>query len=392
MKISTNAYRVLCVTNESDLPETELFIRLKKAGIDMEVACNPKGRYFDRLKASEVPIHELVTTSRFSMQSIRKIRLLLSRRHYDILYCFNNKATSNVLLATRGENYRIMTYRGTVGNISFLSPSSWTTHLNPRVDRIVCVSNAVREYLLAMRFLGLCLRPERAVTIYKGHDLSWYQSKPINLSAEFKLPENAFVVGFAGKNRPLKGVNFLVDAARHLPGKAPIYFLLIGDRLRENRSLHQQIASSPYADRIYLTGFRSDAPAIIGACDAFIMPSIKREGLSKAVIEAMSYATTPIVTEAGGLPELVENGHSGIVTPPCNARAIAAAIMQLYENPIKTREMGENARERIRNIFNIDKTVEQTRQLFEQLVASDQKTVLPVDWRIANAPRIISQA
>ena len=195
-------YRVLCVTDKSDLPETELFIRLRQAGVDIEVACNPGGRYFERLRASDVPIHEMIITSRFSLKSIRKIRRLIELQRYDILYCFNNKAISNVLPAVRGINCQIMTYRGIVGNLSFLSPASWTSHLNPRVTRIVCVCNAIRDHLLSMRFFNKRLDPRRVVTIYKGHDLSWYQSRPADLAREFNLPENAFVLGFAGRNRP----------------------------------------------------------------------------------------------------------------------------------------------------------------------------------------------
>lgn len=359
-------YRVLCFTDRSDLPETELFIRLKNAGVDIEVACNPTGRYFDRLQASEVPVHELVINSRFSIKSIRKIRQLLARRHYDILYCFNNKAISNVLPAARGKRYHIATYRGIVGNLSFFSPASWTSHLNPRVNRIVCVCHAIRDHLLAQRFLKMSIPPEKVVTIYKGHDLSWYQSQMANLTKEFPIPENAFVVGFAGRNRPRKGLLYLIEAARYLPADAPIHFLLLG-RLADDNSLQQQIAKCPYPARIHLAGFRNDAPPVFAACDTFIMPSTEREGLSRAVIEAMAYATPPIVTDVGGLPELVEDGQSGRVVPPKDAGAIAEAIHRLYENPEEKKQMGENARERIRTAFHIDRTVEQTKAMFENL-------------------------
>ncbi|MFW5908066.1 MAG: glycosyltransferase family 4 protein [Desulfosalsimonas sp.] len=360
-------YKVLCFTDQSDLPETELFIRLKKAGVDIEVACNPKGKHFTRLKKSDVYIHELIVKSRFSVKSIQKIRKLLNQKRYDILYCFNNKAASNVLLATMGEKkYRIITYRGTVGNVSFLSPASWTTHLNPRVNRIVCVSEAVRRHLISMKFLWLGFSPERAVTIYKGHDLDWYQSEPVDIANEFQIPGDAFTIGFAGRNRPHKGIAYLIDAARYLPVDAKIHFLLLG-RLTGDKSLKKKIAQSPYHDRIHLTGFREDAPAVFAACDVVVMPSTKREGLSRVVIEAMAYGIPPVVTDVGGLPELVEDGRSGLVVPPENSEAIAHSILRLYENPEEKSRMGENARQRIRTKFHIDRTVEQTRILFDNL-------------------------
>ncbi|MDZ7758968.1 MAG: glycosyltransferase family 4 protein [Desulfovermiculus sp.] len=363
-------YRVLCLTDQSDLPETELFIGLYNAGVDIEVACNPKGRYFERLQKSEVCIHKLIAESRFSIQSIQNIRRILARKDYDILYCFNNKAASNLLMATWGQKYKIITYRGTVGNVGFLSPASWTTHLHPRVDRIVCVSKAVREHLVGMRFLGMGIGPDKAVAIYKGHDFAWYQSPPADLAREFGIPADAFVVGFAGRNRPHKGISHLIDATRHLPGEANIHFLLLG-RLKEDRSLKRKIAQSPHACRIHLPGFREDAPAVFAACDTFIMPSTKREGLSRAVIEAMARGTPPIVTDVGGLPELVIHGQSGIVVKPEDAYGIAEAILRLAQNPEEKRRMGVNARQRIQEHFHIQQTVSQTRSLFEHLMAAE---------------------
>ncbi len=360
-------YRVLCLTDCSDLPETELFIRLKNAGVDITVACNPMGPNFDRLAASTVPVHQLIIKSRFSPGAIRGIRRILKAGQFDILFSFNNKAASNALLAARDKNIRIVTYRGTVGNINFLSPASWTTHLHPRVKRIVCVSRAVRDHLLAMRFLCWHISPERAVAIYKGHDPAWYQDRPADLAAEFNIPKDAFVVGFAGRNRAHKGIPYLIEAARYLPADAPIHFLLLG-RLDTDRTLKQQIAQSPYHDRIHLAGFRNNAPAIFAACDTFVMPSTKREGLSRAVIESMAYATPPIVTNVGGLPELVVDGESGYVVPPADAGAIGRAVGRLAKDPAAARQMGQNAKARIRTRFHIDHTVEQFRALFADLM------------------------
>lgn len=363
-------YRVLCLTDQSDLPETELFIGLHKAGVDIEVACNPKGRCFERLQESGVCTYEMIAESRFSIQSIRNIRQILARKDYDILYCFNNKAASNVLIATRGKNYKLITYRGTVGNVGFLSPASWTTHLNPRVDRIVCVSKAVQEHLVNMRFLGMGIAPNKVVAIYKGHDPAWYQSPPADIATEFQIPPDSFVVGFAGRNRPHKGLSYLIESARSLPTEAHIHFLLLG-KLANDSALKKKIAQSPYSDRIHLAGYRDDAPSVYAACDTFIMPSTKREGLSRAVIEAMARGTPPIVTDVGGLPELVIHGQSGIVVQPKDAYGIAEAILRLAQDPDEKRRMGANARQRIQEHFHIQQTVSQTRSLFEHLMVAE---------------------
>jgi glycosyltransferase involved in cell wall biosynthesis len=358
-------YRVLCITDRSDRPETELFIGLKKAGVDISVIGNPTGKHYHRLKEAGIVSHDLILKSRFDVRGIRFIRKLLTQNHFDILYCFNNPAASNMLLASRGMAFKIITYRGTIGNVSFLSPASWTTHLHPRVNRIVCVSNAVRDFLMHMKFLWMKLPKNRAQTIYKGHDISWYQAAPADLS-QFNIPVHAFTVGFAGRNRPHKGIDFLLKSAQWLPQDAPIHFILMGNL--DDANLRRIAQNSPFKDRIHFTGYRNDAPAIAAACDAFIMPSTKREGLSRAVIEAMSYGTAAIVTDVGGLPEMVVHKESGLIIPPQNSAAIAQAILELYQNPELKKKMGENARQRIQTHFNIETSVEKTRQLFEALL------------------------
>lgn len=359
-------YSVLVITDRSDLPETELFIRLKKSGVDLELACNPTGRYHERIERTGIVYHELIVKSRFSLAGIRKIRKILAHKRYDIIYCFNNKAISNLILSLSGKEAKVITYRGIVGNIEFFSPASWTTHLNPRVKRIVCVCKAVRNYLDKLQWLGLRLRPGRAVAIYKGHDLGWYQAEHADL-AEFGITKEDFVVTFAGRNRPRKGAHVIIEAAKLIPREIPVHFILMG-RISENRQLMRQIAANPNKDRIHLAGFRNDAPEVIAASDTFVMPSTEREGLCRAVIEAMAYGVPPIVTRVGGLPELVKDNESGFVIEPNDPEALAEKIIAFYQDPKTKKMLGENARQRIDSHFNIDTTVEKTQQLFEELV------------------------
>ncbi|RJP89142.1 MAG: glycosyltransferase family 1 protein [Desulfobacteraceae bacterium] len=361
-------YRVLCITDKSDLPETELFIGLKNTGVDIEVMCNPDGKHYGRLRQSGVPAIDLVLKNRLDFAGVRRIKAQLKIKSYDILYCFNNPAAATALMASRGEPCKIITYRGVAGNVGFLSPGSWMTHLHPRVKRIVCVSNSVKSYFLSLHFLWFRLNPQKPVTIYKGHDLSWYGDPPADLN-QFGIPNNAFVIGFAGRNRPNRGLNYIVDAAKLLPEDAPIHFLFLG-KLTDDMKLRQQIDQSPYRDRIHLAGFRNDAPAIAGACDTFILPSVFKEGLSRAVIEAMAYGTPPIVTNIGGHPELVIHNESGLVVPPKDPAAISAAILDFYHDPAKKKRLGENARIRIKTRFNIKSTVADTRRLFEEVLSS----------------------
>src|SRR5690606_17850887 len=127
------------------------------------------------------------------------------------------RALSNGLLAVRPfPHVKVVAYRGIVGNVSLLSPVSWLRNLNPRIDRIVCVAEAIRRHFLDLRLLGYRLPPEKFITIYKGHDPAWYRGSPADLT-EFSIPPDAFVVGCVANMRPRKGVEVLVRAFGLLP-------------------------------------------------------------------------------------------------------------------------------------------------------------------------------
>lgn len=357
--------RVLCITGHSDRPEAETFIGLKNLGVDISIICPSSAPHYRRFIKSDIPVTNLHIKRRIDLGAIAKIRQIIKEKQIDILHLFNNRAVSNGILASLKLPVKIIAYRGIVANVSFLNPMSWLTYLSPRIDVIVCVAEAVRQYLLNMKCFGFHLPYHKPITIYKGHNLEWYRDPPVDLS-EFGIPGHAFVVGCTANFRPRKGLHILVESAEYLPADNSIHFLLIGEM--NSPTLIKQIEKSPFNDRIHLAGFRSDAPAVSAACDAVVLPALRREGLPKAVIEAMAYGVAPIVTDSGGSPELVKHNESGLVVPPGNAKAIAEAIIRLYENPALRQKIGGNAKARIAADFRIEDTIEKTYELYNILL------------------------
>ena len=359
------AIRSLCITDSADRPTVASFIGMRDAGIDITVVCPADHPNNKTLTDAGVPTIDIRLPGNFDKDGIAALRAELVRGRYHIMHTFNNKAVSNGLRACKGLPVKVVCYRGIVGAVGFLDPRSWMRYLNPRIDRIVCVADAIRRHFLEMRPAFLRMPADRPVTIHKGHKLEWYDATPADL-AEFDIPGDAFVVGCTANYRPRKGIDFLIDAIEALPADVPAHLLLVGHMDAEK--LSARIASSPARDRIHRSGFRKDAPALSAACDVFCLPSTKREGLARSVIEAMAYRVPPIVTDSGGSPELVVNGVSGFVVPPRDAAAIAEAIVNLYRDPELRQRMGEAARERIATDFRNEDTVRKTVALYEELV------------------------
>ena len=359
------AIRSLCVTEAADRPTVATFIGMHDAGIEVTVVCPADHPNHKTLNDAGVPTVDIRLPTNFDKAGIAALRAELIRGRYHIMHTFNNKAVSNGLRACKGLPVKIVCYRGIVGALSFLDPMSWMRYLNPRIDRIVCVCEAIRRHFLQMKPAFLRMPEERPVTIYKGHKLEWYTATPADL-AEYGIPGDGFVVGCTANYRPRKGIDYLIDAIGMLPEDVPVHLLLIGHMDAE--ILTRRIAESPARARIHRVGFVQNAPELSAACDVFCMPSTKREGLARSIIEAMAYRVPPVVTDAGGSPELVVDGESGLVVPPRDARALADAIEKLYRDAELRRRMGEAARERIGSAFRNEETVRRTIALYQELV------------------------
>jgi len=100
------------------------------------------------------------------------------------------------------------------------------------------------------------------------------------------------------------------------------------------------------------------------------LPSLRREGLPRGIIEAMIGGAVPIVSDSGGSPELIERGKSGFVVPPGEAQPITDRIVELYDDRELHQRMSENARERIRKDFTVEETGRQTMALYREMLAT----------------------
>jgi glycosyltransferase involved in cell wall biosynthesis len=213
--------------------------------------------------------------------------------------------------------------------------------------------------------LDLGIPARRLVTIYKGHDPAWYDDMPEADLRPFGVPDSAFVVTCVAKMRARKGVEDLVQAARLIPDDS-VHVLLVGDAGGTN--LASLVRSLGLESRVHLTGFLRNAAAVTGRSHVFVMPSLRREGLPRAVIEAMAQRVPAVVTSVGGMPELVRDGECGLIVPPHNPAALAEAILKVRRDEGLRLAMAQRARERIQNHFHIHASVAQFRELYREVV------------------------
>jgi glycosyltransferase involved in cell wall biosynthesis len=353
--------RVLVIGTTVDKPEAHILKGLMARGVHIHFLGTPIPEHEAILTASGASITRHNFSHRFDLKGISLIRKIVRADKIDLVYALSNRGLSCTVLGLMNQRIPIATYRGTVGHLSWFDPSSWLTFLNPKIKKILCVSDAVAQYLREIK-----LPEERIVTIYKGHDIEWYRSTPAP-RASVGLPDDAFVVGCTAMMRPVKGVDVLIQAVASLLTELPhLHLILIGGI--KDPVIEKLVASFPDPSRLHLTGYRNDATKLATLCDVTVMASKTREGFPKSVIEAMSQGVPAIVTNVGGMPELVGHGSAGIVVPPSDVPALADAIRTLYNDRERARELGQLGQRRIVEVFNVSTTVEKMYGVFAGLV------------------------
>ncbi len=368
--MTSRPLRILYLTKNADRGESAMIIGIHQAGHDVRLIANIDSKHVQRIRDAGVPVTNYNWEPKFDRGLIRKIRRDVRDDEIDIIHSLNGKTCMHMVMASKGTRAKLISYLGVTGNVSWLLPGSWIRFLNRRVDRIVCVAEGVRQYLLSVRFLWLHLDPRKVITIHKGHRLEWYNSAPVD-RAELGVPSNAMLVTCSSRLRKRKGLKELILALGETDPANNIHVLFLGHE--GDSELHRSVARLPHPERVHFAGFREDGPAVMAASDVCALPVLRGEGLSRAVIEAMVYEVTPLVTDVGGNAELVVDGECGVVVPPGDVTALAQALDMLYSNPAQRREFGRAARERIAREFRSEDTIERTLELYREVLAEPNR-------------------
>ena len=359
--------RILTISDYRDTqaakPEAELMVRLKGSGVDVRIITFPDTAYEKLFNDAGIPLIYNHPNKKYDRQFIRFLKKYSIDNKIDIFYLFNSKAIINGIFAAYGLPVKVVLYRGYTGHIHWYDPTAYLKYLNPRVDKIVCLADSIKELLYEQKFF----KKEKAITINKGHHPSWYRHIPALDLGEFEIPPNAFVVACMANARPFKGIKYLLQATYLFQEMPNLHLLLIGRDMNKGE-LNQLLAQSPFAPQIHLTGWRKDVLSILASCSVFVLPSIGGEATTKSVIEAMSMGVAPIITDIFGNKGLVVHQESGLVVPPQDPQALADALYFYYTHSELSGNHGVTAKRHIAKEFHIDRTVHETKALFESLV------------------------
>lgn len=194
---------------------------------------------------------------------------------------------------------------------------------------------------------------------------------PKNVRVELGITEKTGIVGTVARLAKQKGHIYLIKAAEVIAESFDpneIKFVLVGDgELKEE--LEAEIENRGLKNFFIFTGYVENVPQYLNIFDVFVMPSVF-EGQCLAVTEALAMGKPVIATSVGGIQSAIEEGKNGLLVPPKDPSALADAIVWMFDNYEKAKEMGQIGRKKAMQEYTEEKMVQRTQNLYEKILES----------------------
>ena len=281
----------------------------------------------------------------------------------DIVHSFLPRALSQTVLATIGMRNRptIVSFYGITRVPSWREPADWISYLSPRVSVHACESIAVKNALV----MG-GINESQCEVIYNCVEEVGLSLTRGELLAKYGIREDAFVVGTVATIRPVKGIDILLRALVDCSDIPNLVAIIAGPM--EDPATAALAKDPRLKGRIRMLGYTNNAATLMSGMDLFVMPS-RKEGLCRALLEAMGQGVCPIVSDAGGMKEMVRNEIDGIVFPCEDSVALASAIHRLHAAPKQITAFGDSALKRVQSMCSPQVVGERVFKMYQRLAA-----------------------
>jgi glycosyltransferase involved in cell wall biosynthesis len=326
--------------------------------IESTVCClDEPGAWAGEVSALGVPVIALSRAPGFQPALAVRLARHMRDRSIDVVHCHHYSPYVYGLLASM-LNPHVQLVFTEHGKLSDAGPSRKRRLVNPMLSRwpgrLYAVSADLRQHMIREGFPA-----SRVNVLYNGIDAGEPPSSLLRRSARaaLGLPDDAFVIGTAGRLDPVKNLAVLVHAVAALKARYPhARAVIVGDG-PERAMLEAKVLELGIAGSVTFTGYRTDVRSLMAGFDVYLNTSVY-EGVSLTILEAMAMALPVVATPVGGNPEVVIDHVTGLLVPAC-ARSMADAIAPLVHDPRQRRRLGEAGRWQVRRYFSLTRMVEQ---------------------------------
>ncbi len=344
---------------------------LRKRGYRTGLAAHPRGELF-RQASKKMPgpdLFPVAARSDIDLLAAWQFSQLLRRSKPDLIHAHDARAVAIAsigrFIAGRTLTPPLVVSRRVdfpVGQNVF---SRWKYQ---QAVHFLCASSAIQNILASDG-----IPHDQTSVVYEGISLERIEhAPPLDLHKEFQFPQGSPVVGNIAALAPHKGQKYLVDAAARVVRDMPeTRFLIIGSGELEG-ALTRQIRELNLGKHVVLTGFRADVLSVLKSLDIFAMSSVT-EGLGTSILDAMAAGRAVVGTRAGGIPEAVLDGETGLLVPTKDENSLADALLTLLRNPSKRHAFGSAGQERAYALFSAERMVDETAATYHAQVDTNSE-------------------
>ncbi len=332
---------------------------LRQRGHKVYLICRPNTELAERAREQHLEVYTIKMRGDFDPVTIWQCARLFRKLNVDVVLTNMDKELRFAGLAARlGHQCVIISRRGI--DYPLKNKLHYRFSYNVLADAIIANSNATKNSLLRN---APWLDPKRIVVIYNGvHPETFDHHSIPTRRAKWGIRPTDRVIGFIGQLDERKGLHALLKAFERTANRHQfVHLVLVG-----KGPLHDWIASKRL-DRVHLVGFDSNIPAVIKSIDCLVLPS-RWEGFGIVLIEAMAGGKPCITTRVSSMPEIVVDGQTGIVVPVDDVDALDEAMTFIAENPKKSTEWGAAGKERVEQMFRLDRSIDELEDFIIRLI------------------------
>ncbi len=305
-----------------------------------------------------IPIDPLI--AEWGPWTVLRLRRVIRRERVSIVHPQSGHTMALAALAAIGTPAKIVFARRITTPLRANRPTRWKY---ARADRLISVSRAGVQGLLRVG-----VKETRVRVVPSGVPLGAPAAPAtLELLASFGVPAGVplavMVASLSAAKDPSTFLRAVQAARREVPA---LHALLVGDGpLRE--SLAAEIAALGLSAIVHLTGFRSDAESLEAAATVVVLTSRGLEGTPGVLLDALALGKPIVCTNVGGVPEVIEDGVSGLIVPSGDAEAVGVAIASVLRDPALASRLSSGAIARA-PMFSIENTVDRTMAVYRELL------------------------
>lgn len=308
-----------------------------------------------------------------------KLLKFLKREKFDVVHVHTAKAgilgriaakwagVRGVVYSTHGHDF--YGYFGGVG--------SFLVVLAEKFASFFCDKIHVLTELEKKDFLKFRICPEDKIeVIYSGVELEALRrgalSLPCDASGAGRGHKDVYRIGMVGRLESVKGPGYFIEAAQIISAALPeMEFLVVGDGSMRG-ALEKLVLERGLKNKVIFTGWLEDAAGLMKTLDLLVLPSLN-EAVGRSLLEAQAVGVPVVATRVGGVPEVIQDGKTGVLVEPKNPQQLAEAVVALLKDEKRRREMAEAAKAWVDERFSALVMVEKFESLYQMLSSRSEK-------------------